>query len=258
MPVTTMWTGRNGHRAVWLVLHGTACNGPCTAQAVAEYFRSTQGTNNPVSSHYIVGPDGVIVSCVDENDSAWANGIVTQGAETWWQHLDNPNYWTISIEFCKEDSANSSPLTPPQQEAGFALIERICKRNGILMRRADSSGGITGHFSIDPVNRARCPGNFPWPQLFTYLLGPTSAEKQATDDEWNDSPLTPIPPTGTIIHEEWLRRALDGFHIGPPLTGEKPSVDYNGDAIVVQRFAYARAERNGTSVRWFDARGEIR
>jgi len=39
------------------------------------------------------------------------------------------------------------------------------------MRLADASGGITGHFSTDPVNRSRCPGAYPWDQLWAFLKG---------------------------------------------------------------------------------------
>ncbi|MBO0791094.1 MAG: hypothetical protein J2P36_09105, partial [Ktedonobacteraceae bacterium] len=45
----------------------------------------------------------------------------------------------------------------------------ICARWGIPARKADAHGGITGHYSIDPVNRARCPGPYPWDELFAFL-----------------------------------------------------------------------------------------
>ena len=257
IPTTNMWQGRNGHQAVWLILHATDCNGPCTPQAVANYFISLQGKSNPASSHYIIGTDGSLVSCVDENDTAWANGPVTQGADSWWENLDNPNFWTISIEHCKgKDNADS--LTPLQQATSFALIQRICLRHGIPMRRATDSGGITGHFSMDPVNRSRCPGPYPWDALFTYLLGPTQAEWQSARDEWNHSPLSPTPPMTTGISGDWLARVLKGQRAGPPVSPEYQSVDFNGDPIVVQQFLHARCEWQAGVGRWFDARGEIR
>ena len=39
------------------------------------------------------------------------------------------------------------------------------------MHDADNNTGITSHASIDPVNRARCPGAYPWDALFAYLNG---------------------------------------------------------------------------------------
>ncbi|HEV2237964.1 MAG TPA: N-acetylmuramoyl-L-alanine amidase, partial [Ktedonobacterales bacterium] len=82
----------------------------------------------------------------------------------------NPNTFTISIEHVN-DSANSTPLSPAQQAASFALIAHICERYGIPKRAADTAGGVTGHYSIDPVNRARCPGVYPWAALWAALEG---------------------------------------------------------------------------------------
>lgn len=148
----------------FLILHGTA--GGSSAQEIAQYFQGTQGSSNPVSSHYIVGQDGMVVQCVLEKDGAYAQGVVTNSN---WQ--GNPNDYCISIEHVKSSTDNSDALTPVQQAASFALIKDICQRNGIGMHDADNTTGITGHFAIDPVNRARCPGNYPWSDLWNYLSG---------------------------------------------------------------------------------------
>jgi hypothetical protein len=39
------------------------------------------------------------------------------------------------------------------------------------MHAADDNTGIASHADIDPVNRARCPGTYPWSELFAYLAG---------------------------------------------------------------------------------------
>ena len=49
-----------------IIIHGTA--GGTSAVAIANYFKGTEGTNHPVSSHYIVGQDGQSVQCVNEED----------------------------------------------------------------------------------------------------------------------------------------------------------------------------------------------
>ncbi len=166
MPTNNGWKGPFQKR--WLICHGTA--GGASAQGIAEYFRSTEGTNNPVSSNYVIGRDGVIVSLLEEEDAAWANGDIEPGCDPWWVSLGkNPNLVTISIEFCKETTDNSQALSLQQMQSGFNLIERICKRHNIPMRPADSQGGITGHYSISPRSRARCPGNFPWTDLYRFL-----------------------------------------------------------------------------------------
>lgn len=159
--------GRNGLRPAYIIVHGTA--GGSNAEAIANYFASTQGTGNPVSSHYVIGQDGEIVQCVSENDGAWANGILTAGHDSWWNPNINPNNITISIEHCKPAQDNSTPLTQAQQDASFTLIKHICQRWSIPMQAADANGGITGHFSLDPINRRNCPGPYPWDALWAFL-----------------------------------------------------------------------------------------
>src|SRR5690348_17254876 len=109
--------GRNGLKPSFIILHGTA--GGTSAQAIANYFASTQGGANPVSSHYVIGQDGIIIQCVAEVDGAWANGYLSTGHDPWWDPQINPNNITISIEHCKPSPDNSDALTPAQQEASF-------------------------------------------------------------------------------------------------------------------------------------------
>ena len=168
----------------YIVLHGTA--GGSSAKAIADYFKSTEGTTNPVSATYVVDQQGVIVQCNAESDGAWANGYISGPAGTsgdgvgngfhdsWWDGSINPNLLSISIEHVKSATDNSSQLTTAQQLASFKLIKDICQRHNIPMRKADDYGGITGHYAIDPVNRAECPGPYPWDELWTFLQGDTT------------------------------------------------------------------------------------
>src|SRR2546421_10495869 len=75
-----------------IICHATA--GGSSAEGIATYFKGTEGSNNPVSSHYIVGKDGHVVQTVAEKDGSYANGVVNN--PDW---LGNPNMYTISIEF---------------------------------------------------------------------------------------------------------------------------------------------------------------
>jgi hypothetical protein len=172
----------------FLILHATA--GGSSAENIAAYFQGTEATTNPVSSHYVVGKDGTVVQCIDEKDGAYGNGVVTSAA---W--AGNPNLYTISIEHVKSSTDNSEPLTPAQQMASFALIKDICIRNGIGMHDADERTGITGHFAIDPINRARCPGNFDWQALWNYLGGNT----MAIPSGWTDDGAILKAPDGTPV-----------------------------------------------------------
>ncbi len=167
MPTSNFWANRYGQKPRWLILHGTA--GGSSPQGVAQDFINSQGTSNPKSTHYVIGQDGQVVQCVQERDAAWGNGVPERGCDPWWSTNLNPNLVTISIEHVKPDTTNGIALTDAQKQASFALVRDICDRWNIPKRRADKNGGITGHFSISPVDRARCPGTYPWNDLFTFL-----------------------------------------------------------------------------------------
>jgi hypothetical protein len=194
IPTNNHFAGRAGYKPRYAILHGTA--GGTSAQGIAQYFQSTEGTANPVSSHYVIGTDGTVVQCVAETDAAWGNGIIETGADTWWNPAINPNYTTISIEHCKPSTDNSDALTSAQQTASFALVADICLRNNIPARPADAIGGVTGHFSIAPQSRANCPGSYPWAALWLYLRG---VPPMATPTGWSDNGTTLIASNGVPI-----------------------------------------------------------
>jgi N-acetyl-anhydromuramyl-L-alanine amidase AmpD len=174
------FVGRAGYKPRWLILHGTA--GGTSAADVARYFASTEGTANAASATYIIGRAGERAQCNDEGDGAWANGFISEGHDPWWTQAINPNLVTINIEHCKPSTDNSDALTPAQQASSFALIRDICERWDIPMRAADAEGGITGHFSMDPVNRSRCPGPYPWDALWAYLNSVEGSIEPIGDD----------------------------------------------------------------------------
>src|SRR5258708_8114422 len=222
----------------FLILHGTA--GGATATGIAEYFKSTEGSSNPVASNYIVDQAAQVVQCVQEKDGAYGQGVVTN--PNW---LGNPNLYCLSIEHVKASTDNSDALTPIQQAVSFALIRDICQRNDIGMLDATRQTGITGHFAIDPVNRSRCPGTFPWDGLWAYLGDDTMAKKyqeQAALDCWSSVLQLSnggVPQTGTGIYDAWKTALFAGTQYGPPISHEYGSVDWSGKPIVVQEFAHA-------------------
>ncbi|ODM93533.1 N-acetylmuramoyl-L-alanine amidase A, partial [Orchesella cincta] len=136
-------------------------------QGVGGWF---QNPESGASTHYVVDQKGDVVQCVREKDTAWGNGRIEKGAKKWWNKTGNPNRVTISIEHVKSARDNSNQLTTAQKKASFKLIANIIKRNPwIKPKWADDTGGITGHHSISPKSRAKCPGPFPWDELFQYL-----------------------------------------------------------------------------------------
>jgi N-acetyl-anhydromuramyl-L-alanine amidase AmpD len=170
-PSPNYFPKRLGHRAKWIIIHGTA--GFSSAEAVGYDFQHTD-----VATHYIIGRDGTVIQSVGEEDGAYGNGFVSGNPgrsgdglhhDPWWTRTINPNNVTISIEHVKPGKDNSDELTEVQKHASFLLIEHICQRHSIPRRYADESGGITGHFSMDPINRSFCPGPYPWAELFAYL-----------------------------------------------------------------------------------------
>lgn len=205
------WGGWQPSNRRWIVVHGTA--GDQSVQAVQATFISNAALGHPSSTHYAVGMSGQVAQYVPESGVAWGNGPITgpsgvavagtgNAHDAWWDAFTNANPETFSIEHCKADSSNADPLTPAQQAASFALIAHLCDRWGIPRRvygsttPATANGGITGHFSMDPVNREYCPGNYPWSALQTYLGG-----GQVIPAGWKDDGTTLTAPNGVpVIH----------------------------------------------------------
>jgi len=180
----------------WIVLHGTA--GGSSATNIAEWFRNPGAQ---VSSHYVIGQDGQIVQCVDEDDWAWANGVLDAGYDYWWGWYGNPNHVTISIEHVKSSSDNHDRLSEEQKRASFALIQRICDRWGIPKRPGDENGGILGHNSIAPINLADCPGPYPWDELWAFLGKKNEGDQKVggIPNGWKDNGKELVAPNGIKV-----------------------------------------------------------
>jgi N-acetyl-anhydromuramyl-L-alanine amidase AmpD len=226
IPNNNYFPNREGHTPRYVIIHGTAGN--TSAQSVAQFFQSTEGSNGPVSSHYIIGVDGTVVQCVSEKDGAWANGVITGPPgisgdtihhDPWWDSGINPNDLTISIEHCKAHDDNSDLVTGAQMAASFMLVKHICQRHNIPMRAADAQGGITGHYSIDPVDKSRCPGPYPWAALWDYLQeGDTMIPAG-----WKDDGTTLTAPNGVPVVRGFRDRVLNGWDANNlPLQAEQP------------------------------------
>src|SRR5579859_8113751 len=205
------WQGRNGHAPKWIIVHSTA--GGSSAESVARNVFCDP--NVRASAHWIIGLDGEIVQTVAEHDTAWANGVITgipgnaspnsnnDIRDHWWTEAINPNFQTISIEHVKSDDNNSNQLTEPQKKSSFKLINEICDRWKIPKRMADEHGGITGHFSIDAINRSACPGDYPWKELIKSFRGSMIPNK------WEDNGKELLAPNGKKVKEGFRKFILD-------------------------------------------------
>lgn len=254
IPSPHFFPNRYGNKPRYVIVHGTASPGP--AVNIGHFFQGSV----QAATHYIVDKDGTVVQCVEEKDGAWSNGGITGPSGTagdgvhhdsWWSDVWkdssgdplNPNLITISIEHVKNASDNSDQLTAPQEEASFKLIKDICERNSIPMKVADAKGGITGHFSMDPVNRSRCPGPYPWDRLWTFLGADQSMDitnpiiaslfDKVSDTEWK------CKKTGKSIHDGILNfyknvpGPLGGYGVYRlPITDEW----YPHPGVAMQRF----------------------
>jgi N-acetyl-anhydromuramyl-L-alanine amidase AmpD len=160
-----VFINQNSHSAI--VIHGTGGSATQTAQELGDYFRTNAGE---VSSHFGIDRAGVVAQFVPLQDGAAANCCVSAGHDVFWDqfHGDNLNRHTLSVEH-ENDAQNSLPLTPAQQQASFKLIAFLCQKYNI------APSHIKSHASIDPVNRSRCPGAYPWQALYTYLGASTVA-----------------------------------------------------------------------------------
>lgn len=181
LPCKNFWPGGNSMQRV--VIHGTASNGPQTGYQLATGAEFNDGQSASVT--YINDVDGTVYQIVQESDSHWGNCCITgteapagyypiPGTADYHLHglIDtgqpgavNMNHSTIAIENVKHDCCNADSLTSAQYNSLVSLVADICHRRGILPVK----GSVIGHFDLDPVNRARCPGTFDWPRFYTDL-----------------------------------------------------------------------------------------
>ena len=249
------WDGREGQTPRYLILHGTA--GFTHAQDVANFFAQA---STEASAHYVIGTDGAIVQCVNEEDAAWANGPIsgppgTSGDgvhhDSFWDSGVNPNLVSIAIEHVKPHQDNSDTLTDAQKQASFALILDICQRWNIPMHSADASGGITGHYSMDPVNRSRCPGPYPWNELWTFL---ERGGKMGLPNGWKDDGTTLTYGAFKVV-AGFRKKVLAGLQDGSwrgddvPCENEHAAnpMEYSNPTVKAgnkQRFIYSTLEYN--------------
>ena len=232
-----------------IVIHKTACNAPCTAESVANFFATD---TNGASTHFIVGLDGEVVQCVMLSDGAGGNCCLEAGHDTYWDGFNakygNLNLCTFSIEHVDVTVDNSETPTQAQLNSSFSLVLWLCQQFGVTADR------IKPHSSLDPISRALCPGNYPLDSLITYirrnLVNPNM--EKAMLDRWNSffatlriatsTPTIPLAPTGTGIFNAWQSLYLKGTQLGPASSYEYDSVDWGGNPLKCQDFGSYRIE----------------
>lgn len=142
-----------------------------TMESMDNWF--TDPGNGVSSAHFGVAKDGHIHQYVAMERMAWANGISQEQlplatAKVVHDMGVNPNLYSVSIEHEGYDG----DLTEAQFQASVWLHAHI--RDTIMGQWGKyfplDAYHVIGHFQINPVQKANCPGPlFPWDRLYAAL-----------------------------------------------------------------------------------------
>jgi N-acetylmuramoyl-L-alanine amidase len=144
-PTPNFTRGREGHEPRGIVVHTT----DGSYEAAASWFANPE---SGVSSHYLVGLDGRVAQFVEEEDAAHHAGRVREPTAALLS-AENPNLYTIGIEFEDEGDPAGVERTDEQYAAGARLIADIARRWRIPLDREH----VIGHREVFAAKS--CPGN---------------------------------------------------------------------------------------------------
>ena len=186
-------TGRGGQKPIAIVNHITAGNFPgCLVWM-----------QNPVakaSAHYLVTRAGRILHLVKDEDTAYHAGEVKKPNWLLYKRT-NPNRSTLGIEHEGFDGT----LTEEQYQATLWLHRYLLAEWGI----EPSYDTIIGHYRIDSVNRANCPGpKFPWERLLSDLIrGGTTMTITEKEQEYGENAVKSLAKKGLVSNPEvWAKK----------------------------------------------------
>lgn len=145
-----------------IVMHGTA--GPLRPSI--EWLKNPR-PDNPgaaVSANYVISVLGRVYELVDWRAGlrAYGNGVVRGWDKSlnWLRECQlrkvNPNLVTISIEHEASNTAmvTRGRMTDAQFNASTELVITLLRENGLNVSRET----VCGHFQIDGMGKANCPG----------------------------------------------------------------------------------------------------
>jgi N-acetylmuramoyl-L-alanine amidase len=144
-PTPNFGRGRGGQRPRAIVVHTT----DGSYEAAVSWFGDPESR---VSSHYLVGLDGRVAQFVDEGDTARHAGRVRNPSAALVTD-DDPNPYTIGIEFEDGGDPEGVERTEEQCATGARLIGEIARRWRIPLDRDH----VIGHREI--FDAKSCPGN---------------------------------------------------------------------------------------------------
>jgi glycosyltransferase involved in cell wall biosynthesis len=154
--------GRRGRAPRGIVVHTTVGS----FGAAAAWFADPA---SGVSAHYLVGLDGRIAQFVDEHDAARHTRTLRPVSRL--HDGDDPNLYTVGIEFEDAGDPDGAVRTGAQYAAGAALIRAVAARWSIPLDREH----VVGHGELDASQS--CPGNLDLERLLAdardaYPAGP--------------------------------------------------------------------------------------
>ncbi len=214
-PVSHCWKGRGGFMPIAIVersMQGT----------MEDCWRYFDGQNNgqkyTISAHYGVGQDGQVWQFVEDEDTAWSNGVLQAPdlSIDWlkevFEEQVNCNLITLSIEY---EGSSGEPLTEPQYEAALSLHRQLIGRWEI---EADDKH-IIGHNRLDTVERSANPGPaFPWQRLLSDLSQPSAAIQHPEVEVQPETEMLPFadeifatPVAAKIVEDSRVQHELPDF-----------------------------------------------
>ncbi|MBI5301654.1 MAG: N-acetylmuramoyl-L-alanine amidase [Chloroflexi bacterium] len=150
--------GRDERSVQAVVLHIAA--GPLSA-----VFPTFNNPARKASAHFCIGVDGTLEQYVSVNDTAYANGLSWvnnqwQNArgkvvQPTWQDIiakTNPNLYTVSIE---HEGQSDDEWTDAMYDANNRLLLWLAEQFDLAYVPHRT---LIGHYEIDPVDKAKCPG----------------------------------------------------------------------------------------------------
>lgn len=146
-----------------IVIHDTETPGIRSARRIANHFLNPK---SQVSAHYIIGKDGEIVQCVEDQAKAWHAGLSRLGDR------EKVNDFSLGIELVNAQTG-TDPFTDAQYDSLNRLVAHLVAKYQIPRDR------IVGHKDITDRPDKNDPAvNFDWSRFLAgvdSVLGETYA-----------------------------------------------------------------------------------
>ena len=200
------YSSRNGKKISKITIHHMAGN--LTIERCAELFASS---SRNASANYLIGTDGRIALCVDEQYRAWTSSSAENDCQA------------VTFEVANDGGAPDWHVSDAALESTIKLCVDICQRNGIpsLNFTGDATGNLTQH---NYFAATACPGPY-LKSKFQYiadevnrrLSGGTYIPSEKVDvtysaytTEWLDN-ITNYNESNYNGYAGWEGRPMTGF-----------------------------------------------